>query len=115
MSRDSKRMLKPIIVVLSYPGNLGACLYPALFKINSSIVASKQRARDPASWANIGKKVTGRPLSLGSLTLQALTISHACAFPLPKISNLDGSSNLVPLLPIANLGNTFLFVTPWKT
>lgn len=34
LSRDSKRVLKPISVVLGSPGSLGSCLPPTLSQIN---------------------------------------------------------------------------------
>lgn len=96
LSWDSKRMLKLITTGTWLPRKPGspACIQPDLKEV-SSIVATKQGSSDPTSWEDIQK---GRPADcsyLGYQNLQVLTISHACAFLSPLLSNLDGFSYLI--------------------
>lgn len=60
----------------------------------------------------------------GARTFQALTLSHACAFSLPRDGDLDGFSYPVPFFPIWKSGKqgeafpigTLLFpsLSPWR-
>lgn len=108
LSRDSKGMLKPI----EHQGQWSvatqeaweSCLHPTLSKRNEFNCCQQAGIQRSSQLGGNRKRGYLQTTVIGEVNLQALTISHACAFPLPKLSNLDGFPYLVSFLPISNSG-----------